>query len=184
VEKFHESPALNPLPETVMVDYLKSQIKFSEDVEVIGVECLKCGSKRNIVAYYHSERISSTFFESRRTTRITTKGIKVPLCSSCNQQLEFWKNKHSTERNALQDTVICFIILIGAIVILSIFYPWAVFIPILIMVLGFAYIGYQRSKKNQPNSPFRYIKFGVSKTYVRPKGVGPWIKYDDWLHSI
>jgi hypothetical protein len=180
----NEPTFLNPVLETAMADYIKSQISLSDNEEAIGIECLKCGSKRNIVAYYHSEKISSTIFESRRTTRITTKGIKVPLCSSCNQELTYWKNKHSSERNAIQDSICGFIVLIAAIVILAIYVPWAVFIPVLLMVLAFVYIGYRRSRKNQPNSPFCYIKFRGSTTYVRPRGEGPWMKYDTWLHSI
>ena len=183
LENINEPPAVSPVLEAAMLEYIKSQIKLSND-NAIGIECLKCGSKRDIVTFYHSEKISSTLFEGKRTTRITTKGIKVPLCDSCNQELLAWKNKHGVERNAIQDSICGLIILIVATVLVAIYATWAVFIPILIMVFAFVYIGYRRSKKNQPNSPFCYIKFRWSKTYVRPRGVGPWIKYDAWLHSI
>ncbi|KKK60128.1 hypothetical protein LCGC14_3027450, partial [marine sediment metagenome] len=117
-------------------------------------------------------------------TKVTTKGIKVPLCSSCNQELSSWKSKYSTERNSIIDSIISNIVLIGIIIGLSMYYPGWVFIPVLIMVLEFGYFGYRQYRKRQLNSPFRYINFRGSKTYVKPKGVGSWVKYDTWLNSI
>lgn len=185
-EKVDDTPVLNQVLEAAMLDYIKSHAK-SSDNQIIGLECLKCGSKYNIVSYYHSEKISSTWFEGRRTTRITTKGIKVPLCNNCNQELLVWKNKHSSERSSIQDLIcsnICLVIITFITLGSPYFRPWGVIIPILIFIAEIIYIGYRRSKKNKPDSPFRYIKFRGSTTYVRPQGVGPWVKYNTWLESI
>lgn len=160
--------------------------RYSDSSSSEAVECLKCGAISGLTVFNHSERISSSFFEGKNTTKVTTKSINIPLCYECNDELTEWKNNHSNEKNSMTDNVclnLCGLIIL-AVAAFVWMVVWVVGIMIFVFILEGIYITYRRTIKNQPNSGFRYVKFRGSQTYVRPRGTGPWIRYQKWLNSF
>lgn len=149
------------------------------DLEFLGLECLKCGSQSSLTLFTHSETVST---EHKRSTSYRTRSIKVPVCNICDSDLHSWTSKHSSGRMSYYN-VVCYTIIAVAFGIGMMFSP----IPIIsffiwfFLALTYIYVFRKRSQKNQAESPHRYIKFRGNRTFVRPRGEGPWIRYDDWL---
>ncbi len=160
--------------------------------------CLKCG------------RLSSTYFQHIESEwsfyfiliilfwwfwasgyKITKKSVNVPVCAECEREFKNWTKKHSTltfSDGSIVFNVICGLVLgIGALLITR--YTESP-IPIVIASIVFSVILIGIVTKiikivarENPNSPFKYIKFRGKQIYVRPGGQGNWINREDWFRG-
>ena len=171
-----ESPSLN-------IEILTKTFNELNALDFMGLQCLKCGSYSALTLFKHQETIS---VEHHRYTNYKTKTINIPLCINCNSDLTSWIKNHSgTKSRSSYKDVICLNLCGLAFGIgLAFTFPIVSVLIFIIMGLSYLYIIRKRSLKNQVNSPFRYIKFRGRNTYVRPRGIGEWIRYDAWLNSI
>lgn len=153
------------------------------------LECLKCGTRENLLPYKlsYSQYISSRRV-SRRTTELTYKvhSIPVPVCFHCQKQFRKW---------AWGKTLF---ILLGIAGFFP-FWPSLIFFfislgpmgsePSFLQVLGIiigivimtvAITLYYRHKKKDSN-PSNYMLMGPDLIpYIKPKNQG-WVKYEDWV---
>ncbi|MHA1239422.1 MAG: zinc ribbon domain-containing protein [Promethearchaeota archaeon] len=161
------------------------QNKFNElnTLNFIGLECLKCGSHSSLTLFKQTQTIS---VEHRRYTNYKTKSINIPLCQNCNSELTSWIQKHpgTKSRTSYKDVGCMTFFGLAFGIGMSFTFPLVSVLIFIVMTLGFIYVINQRNLKNKVSSPFRYIKFRLNKTYVKPKGEGEWIKFDAWLNTI
>ena len=163
---------------------LKNLNLSSSDNSVPGIECLKCGSQSNLSLYTHTETVTTA---QRRHTSYVRRSIKVPFCRTCHVDITNWKQSHpKTETRSSYAGLILltfFGVMIGGSILIH--NPWITVIIFLLLALGYIIKSWRKIwLRKQENSPFRYIKFRMRTTYVRPQGQGKWIRYDWWLNNI
>ncbi len=157
---------------------------------LMGLKCLKCGTQSSLTLYEHSEL--ETTGSSRIGWTYYTSKIKIPICSKCKDELSRWKSKHTTKKSStlggVMGTYICIMIIVLIVTIPSLITNFGlilIFIPLLIPILiFFIYRIFRYNIRQQDESPFRYIKIRGKLVYVRPKGQGSWVKYNDWINSL
>lgn len=163
---------------------LKNLNLSSSDNSVPGIECLKCGSQSNLSLYTHTETVTTA---QRRRTSYVTRSIKVPFCRTCHVNLGIWNQNHRKTETRSSYAGLIILTFFGVIIGVNLwfFYPLGTVIIFLLLALGYIIkISRKIWLRKQENSPFRYIKFRMRTTYVRPRGQGKWIRYDWWLNNI
>ena len=158
--------------------------------DLMGLICLKCGTKSPLSLYQHSElrsygsiRIGYTHY---------TNSIKIPMCDNCIDDLSRWTSKHSTtKRTPVRSTMviytcIIFVLLIVGIPLLSTNFTaiWIFILLFIPVILYLIYLLYLYHLRNLDESPFRYIKIRGKLVYVRPKGRGSWKEYNEWINTL
>jgi hypothetical protein len=179
----HSMNDSNSIDQEKLVKSIQSKLSDLNTLDYMGLECLKCGSQSNLTLFKHTETVST---EHRRYTSYKTRSINIPFCQSCNSELTDWIARHSgtKSRSSYYDVVWLTLCGFGFGIGMSFTFPIVSVIIFSLMTLAYIYIFSRRRLKKQESSPFRYIKFRLNNTYVKPRGQGEWIKYDMWLNTI
>jgi len=153
-------------------------MSIEEQIKIM--ECIKCGSKSNLVPYKHEKSYKTkTGGAPVYTVHTQTLSIQIPTCQSCNEKFEKW-NSFIYSFWGLICVYYIIVIVAGIFFFFSSLYS-AAFSIIGVLTFLVIYLKYNSSE----NNPNRYVKFNYDKKpVVRPYNLIHWSPYSLWINSV